>query len=218
LRIMKLLGVELERHGTPPLHGLLVCNHLSYLDVVLLAATRRQVFLLKSDVKSWPLIGALSSCAGTLYINQARRHDVAELQEPFSAVVEDGLPITLFPEGASSDGSTILPFYSSLLEPAAKRQWPATPCWINYSLDEGNVADDLCYSPDMPLLPHFLKLLSKKQIYATVAFGQPIARGMNRKEMAAVLHRKVSAIAAKHRQREISAPTFSPEEITSRAA
>jgi len=98
LRYVKLLRVELSLHGTPPKEGLLACNHLSYLDIVVLSATRRQVFLSKAEVRGWPVIGSLAQCAGTLFVRRDRRADVAELQPAFAAVVEAGLPITLFPK------------------------------------------------------------------------------------------------------------------------
>lgn len=193
-RYLDLLGVELKRKGLPPKEGILVCNHLSYLDIIVLAATRRQVFLSKREVRNWPIIGALAQCAGTLFINRERRGDVAKLQDAFGEVIGAGHSITLFPEGTSSDGSKILPFYSSLLEPAAKSNWPVTPAWIGYRLDEGSVADEVCYWRDMTFLPHFLKLLSKKRIYATVAFGSPLVAGLDRKEMAVELRREVEGL------------------------
>jgi 1-acyl-sn-glycerol-3-phosphate acyltransferase len=214
LRYLDLLGVELERRGQPPEEGLLVCNHLSYLDIIVLSASRRQVFLSKREVKNWPIIGALASCAGTLFINRERRGDVAKLQSQFSEVVDAGLSITLFPEGTSSDGSKVLPFYSSLLEPAVKSKWPVTPAWLGYRLDEGSVADDVCYWRDMTFLPHFIKLLSKKKIYATVVFGSPVAAGLNRKELAAALHREVSALAVTGAGTERQLPELEDELLT----
>src|SRR5438105_10225867 len=167
LTYLRLLNVEVTTRGTPPKTGLLTCNHLSYLDIVVLAGTNRQVFLSKAEVRNWPIIGALTRCAGTLFVRRDRKSDVAELQTAFAEVVTRGLPLTLFPEGTSSDGSTILPFFSSMLEPAAKANWPVTPGWIGYRLDEGegNVADDICYWRELTFGPHFLKLLSKKKIY-----------------------------------------------------
>lgn len=192
---LRLLDVELTTRGTPPADGLLTCNHLSYLDIVILAAVQPQVFLSKADVRGWPIIGRLTRCAGTLYVRREKKSDVAHLQEQFEAVIEQGLPITLFPEGTSSDGSQVLPFFSSLLEPAARGGWKVTPGWIGYRLDEGSVADEVCYWRDMTFGPHFLKLLSKPKIYATIVFGEPIERGLDRKEMAKALHREVSALA-----------------------
>jgi lyso-ornithine lipid O-acyltransferase len=191
LRFMDVLGVELTCRGLPPANGLLVCNHLSYLDIVVLSAARKQIFLSKREVKTWPIIGALSRCAGTLYVNRERRGDVAKLQNAFAGVIDAGLPLTLFPEGTSSDGANVLPFYSSLLEPAVRGGWTVTPAWLGYGLDEGSVANEVCYWRDMTFLPHFLNLLRKKRIYATVVFGETVPQMSCRKELAATLRDEV---------------------------
>lgn len=199
---IRLLNVELTWRGAPPASGLLTCNHLSYLDIVVLAAIHPQIFLSKAEVKKWPLIGRLTQSAGTLFVRRERKSDVTELQSAFAEVVGQGMPLTLFPEGTSSNGSAVRPFFSSLLEPAAKANWPVAPGWITYRLEEGDgsVGDDICYWGDMTFLPHFLKLLSKKKIYATIIFGEPVEPGLNRKEMAATLHKQVTALAAEHRE------------------
>jgi 1-acyl-sn-glycerol-3-phosphate acyltransferase len=199
IAFLKVVNVELTFRGVPPKAGILACNHLSYVDVVVLHAIHHQVFLSKAEVRDWPIIGPLTRCGGTLFVRRERKADVADLQTDFMHVLNEGIPITIFPEGTSSDGSTVLPFRSSFLEPAAKANCPVTPAWIGYRLDEGSVADEVCYWRDMTFGPHFLKLLSKKKLYATVVFGEPIASGMNRKEMAAALHAEVTKLANRKR-------------------
>lgn len=212
---VRLLNVELTWRGAPPQKGLLTCNHLGYLDIVVLAAVQPQIFLSKADVKNWPLIGPLTRCAGTLFVRRERKADVAELQKAFAEVVGQGMPLTLFPEGTSSNGSSVLPFFSSLLEPAAQANWPVTPGLITYRLDhgEGSVADDICYWGDMTFGPHFLKLLARKKIYATIVFGEPIEPGLNRKQMAATLHKEVTALAAQHHERPVAPEVIDEEEL-----
>lgn len=203
---LRLLNVELTTKGTPPARGMLACNHLSYLDIVALAAVHPQIFLSKAEVKNWPLIGVMTQCAGTLFIRRERKADVAELQNAFETVVAQDVPITIFPEGTSSDGSKVLPFYSSLLEPAAKSRWPVTPGWIEYQMDDGDVGQDVCYWGDMTFGPHFLKLLSKKRIRVKIIFGEPLPAGLNRKQMAAQLHEAVSILSVKNRERTPGLP------------
>jgi lyso-ornithine lipid O-acyltransferase len=212
---VRLLNLQLTWRGAPPTRGLLTCNHLSYLDIVVLAAIQPQIFLSKADVKNWPLIGPLTRSAGTLFVRRERKADVAELQSAFTEVVAQGIPLTIFPEGTSSNGSTILPFFSSLLEPAAKANWPVTPGWITYRLDDGDggVAEDICYWGDMTFGPHFLKLLGRKKIHATIIFGEPIEPGLNRKQMAVTLHKEVTALAAKHREQPAATADLAEEEL-----
>ena len=76
-RMLEIMGITLKVQGTPPPEGpvLLICNHLSWLDITCIHAARHVRFVSKSDVKGWPLIGTLSTGSGTLYIERERRRD-----------------------------------------------------------------------------------------------------------------------------------------------
>jgi 1-acyl-sn-glycerol-3-phosphate acyltransferase len=106
-------------------------------------------------------------------------------------VVEAGVVVTLFLEGTSSDGSKVLPFHSSLLAPVEERDWPVTPAWIHYTLQDGTMSEDVCYWGDMTFFTHFLKMLTKKSIQAHVRFGAPMTGKPGRKELAKGLHAQV---------------------------
>ena len=77
LRMLTLLGVRLELRGQPPVAGpvLLVANHISWLDILVMHAARHCRFVSKADVRHWPLIGTLADGAGTLYIERESRRD-----------------------------------------------------------------------------------------------------------------------------------------------
>jgi 1-acyl-sn-glycerol-3-phosphate acyltransferase len=100
----------------------------------------------------------------------------------------------LFPEGTSSGGETVLPFRSSLFEPAAHQSFPVTPVALSYALSEGNPAEEVCYWKDMTLFPHLMNLLTKGEIRARVAFGETRVRETDRKELARQLHAEVLAL------------------------
>ena len=188
---LRVLNLEVEFAGRPPAHGLLVCNHLSYVDVPLLGTSRPLIFVSKLEVRSWPVIGWLTRCAGTLFVDRNRRGDVTAVAAQFQTVIEAGLPVVIFPEGTSSDGGGVLPFRSSLLEPAAANGWPVSTAWIGYWLEDGSVGEEVCYWGDMTFFPHFLNLLSKQRVRARVAFGPALAPGLDRKELSRRLHAEV---------------------------
>jgi lyso-ornithine lipid O-acyltransferase len=190
-RFLGILNGTITFHGTPPSRGILVSNHLSYVDILVLGSLQPMVLVSKSEVRSWPVLGVLTRCAGTLYIQRQSRTDVARLNEQMVGVVNAGVVVALFPEGTSSDGSQVLPFRSSLFGPAEEHHWPVTPAWIHYSLKDGSVADEVCYWRDMTFFSHLLNLFSKKSVEAFVSFGTPIEGKMDRKEMARELHAKV---------------------------
>jgi 1-acyl-sn-glycerol-3-phosphate acyltransferase len=194
-RLVKLLNIQITSVGTPPQRGLLVSNHLSYLDIVVFGAAQPMIFVSKDDVRSWPIIGWMTRCAGTLYINRQRKSDVAEIAPAFAPVINQGMVLTLFPEGTSTGGDRVLPFMSSLFEPAVLNDWPVSPAWIGYALENGSVADEVCYWRDMTFFSHFLNLLSKKSIQAKIVFDVPAPATVNRKQLARNLHAQVCAFA-----------------------
>jgi 1-acyl-sn-glycerol-3-phosphate acyltransferase len=192
---VRLLNIHVNCCGTPPSHGVIAANHLSYLDIVVLGSTQPMIFVSKSEVAGWPGIGALTRCAGTLFINRDKRIDVKDLTKDFGEVISQGQVLTLFPEGTSSDGSTVLVFHSSLFQAPAQSGWPVTAAWIGYTLSDGTAEDEVCYWRDMTFLPHFLNVLSKESIQATVAYGEPLEPGLNRKAMADILRKQVTSLA-----------------------
>jgi lyso-ornithine lipid O-acyltransferase len=128
-------------------------------------------------------------------------------------VVKAGVPVTLFLEGTSSDGSSVLPFRSSLLAPIETHHWPATAAWIHYRLPEGegSVVDEVCYWRDMTFATHFLNLLTKRRVEAFVSFGAPVRERLNRKEMARELHAEVCRLMeARLGKKEGAAPKPAP--------
>ncbi|TXT18635.1 MAG: 1-acyl-sn-glycerol-3-phosphate acyltransferase, partial [Planctomycetota bacterium] len=113
-RIRAVLRVQVEWQGQPPVSGCLVSNHLSYLDIVVLGAAQPLVFVAKSEVAQWPVLGWLAQAGGTLFIERARRADVKRVSESMAYSVKQGAVVAFFPEGTSSDGQSVLPFRSSL--------------------------------------------------------------------------------------------------------
>lgn len=200
-RFLRILNAKVTFSGTPPPRGILVSNHLSYIDILVLGSLQPLVLVSKSEVRSWPVIGVLTRCAGTLYVRRESRTDVGRLNREIADVANRGVIVALFPEGTSSNGSTVLPFRSSLLGPAEQNGWPVTPAWIHYTLRDGSVADEICYWRDMTFFPHLLNLLSKESFEASVSFGEPVAGGLDRKEMACELHTRVCALKERHERR-----------------
>ncbi len=137
-RVLRILKVEIKTQGPIPLKGLLVSNHLSYLDILVLSAVTPAVFIAKSDVKRWPIFGWFTVLAGTLFVRRAKRSDVARLNREVTQTLDAGALVVLFPEGRSPDGREAVPFKSSLLEPVTRLNHPLSAACIEYSLPEGD--------------------------------------------------------------------------------
>jgi 1-acyl-sn-glycerol-3-phosphate acyltransferase len=190
-RILRVFNVSLKTTGSLPSSGFLACNHLSYLDILVVATATPCLFVAKREVGAWPLLGWFARRAGCLFVDREKRSDVARLNQHLQQHLEAGLLLVLFPEGTSSDGQTVLPFKSSLLEPAATTQKPIFAGRIDYEIQDGNVGQEVCYWGDMTLVPHLINLLSKRKIAARLNFSDLTGHASDRKELARQLRSRI---------------------------
>jgi 1-acyl-sn-glycerol-3-phosphate acyltransferase len=199
-RVLRILKVEITTQGPISLKGLLVSNHLGYLDILVLSAVAPAVFIARSEVKRWPVLGWFAILAGTLFVPRAKRSAVARLNREVAHALDAGALVVLFPEGATTDGPEVPPFRSSLLEPVTRLQQPLSAACIRYSLPDDEGGENICHRGDASLVSHLVKLFSKSRIGATVSFVRLEPGPNSRKELARRLHSQVM------RLRESSAP------------
>lgn len=195
-RVLKVFHVETQSVGSVPVSGLLVCNHLSYLDILVLAALAPCLFVAKSEVRPWPVFGWFAQLAGTIFVNRSKPSQAAQSADEIAVALRNGALVVLFPEGTSSGGETVLPFKSSLLEPATQHTHALTAGLIAYELADGDVSEEVCYWKDMTLVPHLINLLSKRAIRASVGFTELRQGSSNRKELARQFHSEVLRLKA----------------------
>jgi 1-acyl-sn-glycerol-3-phosphate acyltransferase len=138
------------------------------------------------------LFGWLARSAGTIFADRRRRLAVGVVVDLMRQAMAGGSLVVLFPEGTSSDGSSVLPFKPALLEPALQLSCPITAGAIDFSLPQGSVAHEVCYWRDMTLVPHLLNLFSKAKIESTLSLMRfEPACGSNRKDVAHELRRAI---------------------------
>jgi len=188
------IDVRLQIEGQRPTRGLVVSNHVSYLDILVFSAVLPCVFVSKAEVERWPIIGRFARWAGTVFVRRHDRGDAARANVSVEEGLRNGAPVMLFPEGTTTDGKRILRFHSTMLQPAINAGAQITPCAIRYELDDGDPSREVCWWGDMTLLPHMWNLLGKETIRARVVFGQPRAATGDRKQLSAALHEEVKAL------------------------
>ena len=191
-----ILSMRIEVEGTAPPRGvLLVSNHLSYIDIVLLSSRVRCSFVSKSDVADWPLIGHLARLVGTLFIDRNRRRDVVRVAGEIRARLARGRTVVVFPEGTSTNGVNVAPFRSSLLEPAIASALPVYYATIRYSVPAGEAAatDSVAWWGDMSFAPHLAHLMRMSGFTARVVFGAEPIEETDRKSLARRLHSAVAS-------------------------
>ena len=196
-RTLRLFHFETQAAGPIPSRGLLISNHLSYVDILVISSLTPTVFVSKHDVKFWPVFGQFAVLGGTVFVNRDRRFQVGHVNDEITTALNQGALVVLFPEGTSSNGQTILPFKSSLLEPATNPAWPLAVGWIHYEIDDGDASNEVCYWGDHTFFPHMLNLLSKRRVRATVCFGQFPGCISDRKELARRLRMEILALKEK---------------------
>jgi 1-acyl-sn-glycerol-3-phosphate acyltransferase len=179
-----------------PKSGLLVANHLSYLDILLLSSLTPCVFVAKSEVRVWPIFGWFARMAGTIFVNRSSRRDAARANEEIRAALREGALVVLFPEGTSSDGATVLPFKSSLLEAVIGEHVPVSVAALRYELPEGDAGAEVCYWGEHTLVPHLLNLMTKRAVNAAVIFSPVPNTWRDRKKLAMQLHAEVAQLHA----------------------
>lgn len=189
------LGVGLEIVGAPPLRGpmLLVANHISWLDIVVLHAARHCRFVSKSDVRHWPLIGALATGGGTLYVERASRRDAMRVVHNMTQALKDGDVLAIFPEGTTGDGSVVLAFHANLLQAAISAQAPAQPVALQFVESGGRPSRATSYMGDESLLGSIWRTLQARELRAVVSFGTPQRdQGRDRRTWAQALRQEIT--------------------------
>ena len=192
------LGVQLRVVGTPPAGGpqLLVANHISWLDIVVLHAARHCRFVSKDDVRRWPLVGLLATGAGTLYVKRASPRDAMRVVHRMTQALRDGDVLAVFPEGTTSDGRSLLPFHANLLQAAISAPSPVLPVALSYT-DAGALGPSraVTYIDDESLVGSIWRTLGARDMTATVVFGSPQhADGRDRRAWAQSLREAVLAL------------------------
>jgi len=194
--VIRLLNIHVNTLGpVPSASFLLVSNHLSYIDVIVLASQVDCAFIAKREVESWTLIGRLATWFDTIFINRARKRDVVFAMNEMHRLIDAGLGVVLFAEGTSTPGRQVLPFKSGTLELAARRGVPVHYASISYttSLEESSADNSVCWWGDMTFPDHFFRLLQLPGFSVTLTFGREPIVDHDRHVLASKLWSAVSA-------------------------
>ena len=194
-RIARRLSLAPASFGALDGARLTVSNHLTYLDILAYGAARPFVFVAKSEVRRWPLLGTLASLGGTIFVDRDRSLQVSQAGQQIEQALRDGFAVLLFPEGTSSDGREVLPFRSPLFEPAIRTGASVTAAAIRYQAEDA-VESQVTYWGEMVFLPHLFRTLCVRGLAAEISFGSP-SRFSDRKTAARVAWRKVHGLRAR---------------------
>lgn len=184
------------RGPLPAAPFILVSNHLSFFDVIVFARLVGCVFVSMAEVSHWPLVGTLARALNTVFIDRARRRDVARVNSLIAGVVKRGNGVIIFPESTTSYGDTVLPFYGALLQPAVVLQRPVHYAAISYETltGEDSAEHAICWVDDTPFAVQAFRILRLRRFEVFVTFGEEPVVARDRKVLAEALRTAVAAL------------------------
>jgi 1-acyl-sn-glycerol-3-phosphate acyltransferase len=191
---LAVLGIRLEVKGAEnwrtDRHYLVVSNHLSYLDVMLFAAFRPMCFVSTVEVHRTPVLGHLARAAGCIFVERRSRDNIRGEIESIAGALRDGHDMIFFPEGTSTNGSSVLPFKRPFFAPAIHAGVPVLPAVVQPLAINGHAVtsanrDLLCWYADMEFAPHLWKLAGLRRVrYALKILPEiPVEAGTEREEL-----------------------------------
>ncbi len=188
------MDVQVQVEGIAPTCGLLVSNHLGYLDILVYSSMVPCAFVSKAEVGEWPFFGQFAVYGGTIFVQREELSASRSANREIVECLKAGIAVVLFPEGTTTDGSQILRFHSSMLQPAIDAGVMVTPCAVSYELSDDGDEKEVAWWGDMTLAPHFLNLSGKREIRAKVIFGEPLAPAGGRKALSDQARAQVVAL------------------------
>jgi 1-acyl-sn-glycerol-3-phosphate acyltransferase len=191
--VMKRMRIGLRITGTPPAHGLLVANHLSYLDILIFGAALPCYLVSKAQIGSWPLFGILARAGGTIFVDRSSRASAESVTEVIAERLKGPVPVLFFPEGTSTDGAQLLQFHSRFYVPAVDAAVPVTAAAVRYLAADGTPEREICWFGDASFLPHLWKVLGGPDISAELHFGEPQIYG-DRRSAASATYAEIEAM------------------------
>ena len=183
-RMADILGVQITVSGyRPQPPAMLVSNHVSWLDVVVLGGLTHTDFLSKYEIRKWPVVGWLAAKSGTLFIRRGDGEAGAVSQQIAQRLSARGL-LTLFPEGTTTDGRDVRPFFSRLFAAAVDTGTDVVPVALRYHID-GALDPVAPYTDNQSIADSVRGLVARETTAVHVVFGTPIAlHGHSRKQVA----------------------------------
>ena len=196
--MLRIMGVQLEVRGQAPAAGpcLVVANHISWLDILVINAAQPVRFVSKADVLRWPLLGSLVAGAGTLFIERESRRDALRMVQLMAERLQAGDRVAVFPEGTTGDGRGLLPFHPNLLQSAIAADAPIVPVALRYVKANSQERHDApVFVGSTTLVASIWTTLRARGLTAVVHYNQvQTAEGRDRRAWAQDLHSTLSRV------------------------
>lgn len=193
-----IFNIKVEVKGTPPSAPFfLVCNHLSYLDILPLFMALDCTFVAKKEIRSWPVLGFMVKHMGVVFVNRQKRSDVVRVNQIITQAMNKDQGVIVFPEGTSSSGRQVLPLRSSLLQYPSSKLIPVHSASLYYRTGPRDIpaVDSICFFGGRhSFMEHFFRMAKNDSIYCELRFAdQAIVEG-DRKALTRKLQNQIERV------------------------
>ncbi|WP_420993413.1 lysophospholipid acyltransferase family protein [Cupriavidus sp. 30B13] len=211
-RLLRICGITLEVQGLepgemPPRGAMVVSNHISWLDIYVINSWYPPRFVAKSEIRDWPVIGWLCGHTGTIFIERARKRDAHRVLHAITDVMLQGDLVCVFPEGTTTDGTSVLPFHANLMQAPISGGLPVQPVGLAYlAAATGQPTTAPAYIDDLSLMDTLNAVLRAGPITARLSFAPALrASSASRRELAEAAREVVSHLSQGARQHAVDA-------------
>ena len=195
-RTIAILGVQMIRSGETPATTepmLVVANHVSWLDVYVLNASRPLRFVAKSETRTWPVIGTIADRFDSFFIVRGSCRDAARVKTRIATALRAGQSVAVFPEATTTSGHQVKPFYAAMFQAAIDAGVRVQPVAIRYPGADGRPNPAAAFIDDMAFSTSLLRVVREPLLRAELRFGAPLSvAGRTRRELAATAHQVIA--------------------------
>ncbi|HVN64963.1 MAG TPA: lysophospholipid acyltransferase family protein [Candidatus Binataceae bacterium] len=187
--------IKIAVRGVPAAEGpaVFVANHVSWLDSHLLKLVAPACFVAKTEVAHYPIFGTVVRQLGAIFIRRGNFRDAMRVRYELAATLRAGHQVAFFPEGTTTNGSSMNYFYPALFQAAVDSGAAVQPIAIRYTHPDGKVNFDAGFTGEMTIAESIVLLLKWPVIHAEVTLCEPIApHGSSRRELAAITRAVIS--------------------------
>jgi 1-acyl-sn-glycerol-3-phosphate acyltransferase len=221
-KLLRLCGMTLIVHGDEnslTAGGLVVGNHVSWIDIYVINAWRPTPFVAKAEIANWPVIGWLAKTIGTIFIQREKRGDARRIMQQLAERISGNERACVFPEGTTGDGQGLLPFHTNLFQAAVIAGAPVQPICMMYADTKGQQSLAPAYVGHMSLIDTLNAMLDAEPLVVHLYIGEVIPVGLDRKALAARAEQAIGdALLALQRGEEPVARVVTEEDSVTAAA
>jgi 1-acyl-sn-glycerol-3-phosphate acyltransferase len=183
--LLAIFGVKpiINGHSPEKQPLLMICNHVSWLDVFLIQSALPVRFVSKAEVRNWPIFGWLSDQTGTIFLERQSRRQTAVIGAQMAQALKQGHSLCFFPEGTTTAGRQLLPFKSSMFQCALDTQTPVLPLLLDYRLGNGEANSAIPFVGEMTFIASLWNVLSAPKSEAQLWVGATLIPESTRYEL-----------------------------------